>query len=128
LIVVCRGFRAQDDGLFLVLAKREHGVRVGKVDEAKRVRVRDEWPDRPLGDEPRRADFVVVVAQEADVDAEVFNEVSEHKLTHGGRGSRVHRHKFGCDGGDDFVKGTSHVCSGVYCYAKRLLVFVGLNS
>jgi hypothetical protein len=69
--------------------------------------------DRPFGDEPRRADVVVVVPQEADVDAEVVNEVSEHTLLTGGRGSRVHRHQLGCDGGDDFVKGTSHVCSGV---------------
>ncbi len=76
-----------------MLATREHGVGVVEVHEAKRVRVGDDGPDRPLGDEPRRADVVVVVSQEADVDAEVFNEVGEDTLTHGGVGRRVDPHE-----------------------------------
>ena len=121
LVVVGRGFRAEDEGLFRGLGGGEDGVGVGEVHQAERIGVGDVGSNRPLGDEPRRAEVVVVVPQEAEVDPEVADEVSEHALTHRGRGRRVHRHQFGCDGGDDFVKGTSHVCSGVDCYAKRLL-------
>ena len=67
-------------------------------------------------------DVVVVVPQEAEVDTEMADQLAEHALADRRGGSRIHRHQFGRDGGDDFVQVTSHVCSWVCCYEKRLLV------
>ena len=66
-------------------------------------------PDRPLGDQYRRANVVIVVAQEADVDIEVLDEVGQHPLTHLDRGGRVHRHQLGGDGRDDQLQAAWHV-------------------
>ena len=122
LVVVGRGFGPKDEDFLRGLGGGEDRIGVGEVHDAERVGVGYVGSNRPLCDEPRRVDVVVVVPQEADVDPEVADEVGQDALTDRGRGSRVHRHQFGCDGGDDFVEGTSHVCSGVCGYAMRLLI------
>jgi hypothetical protein len=40
---------------------------------------------------------MVIVAQKADVDIEVLDQVSQHSLTRLGSGGRVDPHQLGCD-------------------------------
>ena len=97
LVVVGGRFRTEDDGFLLMLGEREDRVGVGEVDDGERVRVRDAGTDRPLGDQYRGVNAVIVAAQEADVDIEVLDEVGQHPLTHLDRGGRIHRHQLGSD-------------------------------
>ncbi len=80
-----------------MLGERENRISVGEVDDGERVRVRDSGTDRPLGNQYRGANAVIVAAQKADVDIEVLDEVGQYPLTHLNRGGRVHPHQFGGD-------------------------------
>jgi hypothetical protein len=40
---------------------------------------------------------VIIAAQKADVDIEVFDEVGQYALTHLDRGGSVHPHQLVCD-------------------------------
>ena len=97
LVVVGGRFRTENDGFLLMLSERENRISVGEVDDGERVRVRDPGTDRPLGNQYRGANAVIVAAQEADVDIEVLDEVGQHPLTHLDRGGRVHPHQLGGD-------------------------------
>ena len=80
-----------------MLSERENRISVGEVDDGERVRVRDTGTDRPLGNQYRGVHAVIVMAQEADVDSEVLDEVGQYPLTHLDRGGRVHPHQSGSD-------------------------------
>ena len=80
-----------------MLGERENRIGVGEVNDGERVRVRDSGTDRPLRNQYRGVNAVIVVAQEADVDIEVLDEVGQHSLTHLDRGGRVHPHQLGGD-------------------------------
>lgn len=105
VVGICR-LRVDHLGRLEVFGLREHGVGVGEIHHTERVWVGIAW--RPLGDEDRRADRVVVVAQEAEVHAQVANQVAEHPLADRGRVRRRRRHQFGGSGGDQVVQRARH--------------------
>ncbi len=80
-----------------MLGERENRISVGEVDDGERVRVRDSGTDRPLRNQYRGVDAVIVMAQEADVDIEILDEVGQHSLTHLDRGGCIHPHQLGGD-------------------------------
>ena len=80
-----------------MLGKREDRISVGEVHDGQWVWVRDSGVDGPLGNQYRGVDAVIVMAQEAEVDIEVLDEVGEYPLTHLDRGDGVHRHQFASD-------------------------------
>ena len=88
LVVVGRRLRTENEGFLLMLGERKDRISVGEVDDGEWVWVRDSWTDRPLGDQYRGVNAVIIVAQEADVDVEVLDEVGQYVLTHLGRGGR----------------------------------------
>jgi hypothetical protein len=103
LVVIGSGFRAKHHRFLAVLGHRENRVGLGEIDDAEGVRVWNVGPWRPFRHQFRRPDLVIVVAEKADVDIEVLDELREHPLTHPSGGSRVRRHQFGSDGGDDKI-------------------------
>ena len=78
LVIVGRGFRAEHSRFLEVLGECEDRIGVGEVDDAEGVRIGYVGSQRPFGDQPRRANGVIVVSQEADIDAEVGDEVGQH--------------------------------------------------
>ena len=80
-----------------MLSERENRISVGEVDHGERVRVGDPGTERPLGNQYRGANAVIVAAQKANVDIEVLDEVGQYPLTHFNRGGRVHPHQLGGD-------------------------------
>jgi hypothetical protein len=80
-----------------MLGEGENRVSIGEVNDGERVWVRDSGADRPLGNQYRGVDAVIIVAQEADVHIEILDEVGQHSLTHLGRGRCVYPHQFGSD-------------------------------
>ena len=75
LIFVGRRLRAEDQDLFRGLGGGEHGIGVGEVDGADWIGVGDVGAERPLGNQDRRVDVVVVVPQEAEVDTEMADQL-----------------------------------------------------
>ena len=61
-----------------MLGERENRIGVGEVDDGERVRVRDSGRTGHSATSTRGADAVIVVAEEADVDIEVLDEVRQH--------------------------------------------------
>jgi hypothetical protein len=97
LVVVGGGFRTENDGFLLMLSQCENRIGVGEVDHGERVGVRDSGTYWPLGNQYRGANAVIVMAQEADVDIKVLDQVSQHPLAHLNRVGRVHAHQLGSD-------------------------------
>ena len=95
LVVVGGWFGTEHHRLLAVFGLGEHRIGVGEIHQTERVGVGYVGPNRPLGDQSRRSDRVVVVPQEADVDAEVGREVGHHLLTDLDRGRRIGRHQLG---------------------------------
>jgi hypothetical protein len=104
LVVVCRRLGTENHGLFAVLGLCEHLVGVGEVHQGQRIGIGNVRPDRPLRDQTGRANLVVVVAQETDVDAEVVNQIGQYLLAHLDGGGRVGGHQPGCRRGDDTIE------------------------
>ena len=52
---------------------------------------------------------MIVMAQEAHVDIEVFDETGEHALTHFDRSRRIHAHQLGSDRRDDQLQAAWHL-------------------
>ena len=86
-----------------MLGEREDRVGIGKVDDPERVRIGHVWSQRPIGNQFRRVNAVIVVPQETGVDIEVGDEVGQHLSGHRDRRSRIHRHQLGGDGGDNQI-------------------------
>ena len=95
LVVVGGRFGTQHDRLLGVLRHGEHRVGVGEEHQPEGVWVGGIGADRPFGDQSGRAQRVVVVAQEADVDAEECDQVTQHPLAHLDRRDGSRRHQLG---------------------------------
>lgn len=106
LIVFVRRRGAHDLRRLEVLRLREHRVRVGEIDHTDRVGVGVAW--RPLRDQHRGADRVIVVAKKAEVHAQFVNQVAEHPLTDRGGVSRVGCHQLCGRTGDEVVQRARH--------------------
>jgi hypothetical protein len=80
-----------------MLGECENRISIAEVDDGEWVRVRDSGADRPLGNQYRGVNSVIIAAQKADVDIEILDEVGQDALTRLGRGGRVDPHQLGSD-------------------------------
>ena len=111
LVLVGGRFGAKHHRFLAMLGLREDGVGVGEIDDGKGIGVRYIGSYRPLRDQHRGANLVIVVAKETDIDLEVVDKVGEHPLTHLDGGGCIRRHQLGRDGGDYQIKAARHVYS-----------------
>jgi hypothetical protein len=94
ILLVCRG-GPNNVRLFEVFGLREDWVRVGEIHHADRIGIGNIAAWRPQCDEHSRTDGVVVVPQEAEVDAEVSDQVGDHLFTDRDVGDRGGGHQRG---------------------------------
>lgn len=109
LVVVVVRLRPQDQRRLEVLRLPEDGVGLGEIDHADRIGVRDVVADGPFGHELGGLDGVVVVPQEAEVDAEVVDEVGEYPGAAVGHVGRGGGHQLRRRRGHDLIEAAGHV-------------------
>ena len=74
--------RTEHHWLLGVLCQGEDGIGILVVDDLQRIGIGDVGSWRPLGDQDRRSDGMVVVAKETRVDVEVLQKTAEDRLRH----------------------------------------------
>lgn len=102
--------------IFAAFAQRQGRVLAGEGDNAKRIRIRDVEPRRPLRGQHRGPDVVVAVAQEAVVQIEVLDKLCEDLFAGLGRSCRGRFQQLVGNGSDkDQIAPHSVLRSGHLC-------------